>query len=338
MIRPSSALLAAGILLCSVVPSGLATESTLLTAEGIEQDLFGAKPGDAFDLSTLDTVVYNTTYYYYNPSRRRGDTTVVWFSPPTGCALVGMLLDFYAPGEAEMFAWHAPEFVAGDLSKFAYDSGIGLGSVADSTDLIAGPVPISSPGTGWARVDFPEPIDLGSRDFFLGFVYTQNDYPQTYMDFRGSFLPARSYQYRTAYSEWREYDVHSSGDFLLQAIVSYYAPPPVGVHLNCARPLVPRGGTLSYLYAFMNNTPQPQSLLYWTKVQLPNGTWLNAVPPRSFQLAPRDTSTYSMSHRVPLQAPLGLYEYWGYVGPDTATIWDWEAFSFRVRGTAGGKD
>jgi hypothetical protein len=175
----------------------------------------------------MDTLVYNTDLYYYNPNRLTNDTTVVWFSPAAECSLMSMRMYFYSEGNAQMFAWYAPEFVWGDTSKFAYVPGKGLGSTADSTDLIGGPVPMSSTTAGWVQIDFPTPIDVGTRDFFLGFVYTEDGYPQTGMDAQGSYTPARSYQYRNSTSNWRKYDLnYSGGDFLIQAIVYIYGNPP----------------------------------------------------------------------------------------------------------------
>lgn len=106
----------------------------------------------------------------------------------------------------------------------------------------------------------------------------------------------------------------------------------VAVQLNCLTPTIPRGGRLQYRVTFTNNTSGPQAFRYWSKVKLPNGTWFGEylVPPTSVSLNPYESRTYPVRHTVPRHAPLGPYEYWGYVGSDTTMVWDLTSFPFTV--------
>jgi len=108
--------------------------------------------------------------------------------------------------------------------------------------------------------------------------------------------------------------------------------PAVTVGLNCLTPIVVRGDRLRYEYTFTNNTAQIRTFQYWAKAKLPNGNWYKnyVVPPTPVNLNPDESKTYTVRHTVPQKAPLGTYEYWGYVGSDTTSVWDDDMFYFTV--------
>jgi hypothetical protein len=109
-------------------------------------------------------------------------------------------------------------------------------------------------------------------------------------------------------------------------------PPPVTVSLTGLTAQVRRRGTLRYERVMRNTTSESQTFLFWSKVKLPNNRWRQAVPPTTFTLAPLATRTDTVSHTVPNAAPIGSYEYWGYVGPDVSTQWNSDSFAFTVTG------
>jgi hypothetical protein len=107
---------------------------------------------------------------------------------------------------------------------------------------------------------------------------------------------------------------------------------PVTLDLLVATPTVHRGETLYYSATFTNNTSEPHYFQYWTKVKLPNGQWYKkyAISPTPLSLGPGERITNLSSHTIPGKAPFGEYEYWGYVGEDTTTVWDDDMFPFTV--------
>jgi hypothetical protein len=102
--------------------------------------------------------------------------------------------------------------------------------------------------------------------------------------------------------------------------------------LSCLTPTVPPGGKLQYEVTVTNNTTRQQTLQYWAKVKLPNGSWYSnyLVPLTSFTLNPNQTISRHVSQSVLGTAPLGQYEYWGFVAPDTTQVWDSKMFNFTV--------
>ena len=120
-----------------------------------------------------------------------------------------------------------------------------------------------------------------------------------------------------------------------------YMPSPVIVDLNPLTPQVPLGGRLRYEATLTNTTSEPQTLRYAARLILPDGRWFPhyVVRPTEVVLGPYESSTRVAKQEVPVNAPLGQYEYRGYVGPDTTLIWDSDTFGFTVtEGSAAGRD
>lgn len=93
---------------------------------------------------------------------------------------------------------------------------------------------------------------------------------------------------------------------------------PDGCNLVPDATAIPRGGTLGIQATVTSNTDKTGSLLFATKVTLPNG---NKYPPSGFLFGPISVSldpyqlkSGHLSHAIPLTAPLGIYTYHGYVG------------------------
>jgi hypothetical protein len=104
---------------------------------------------------------------------------------------------------------------------------------------------------------------------------------------------------------------------------------PVTVSLVPDSTTIPRGGTLGYTVAAVNNTAFVQTFQYWTDVTLPNGNTLPLIAPLTVTLGPGATRSAHLSHPVPIGAPLGTYTYNAFIGP-YPTIWDHDHFDFTV--------
>jgi hypothetical protein len=103
---------------------------------------------------------------------------------------------------------------------------------------------------------------------------------------------------------------------------------PVGeCYLVPDETIVPKGGTLGFQATVTNNTDKSGSVLFSTKVTLPqacyNGGWYPTsdylIGPLSLSLNPFQSKSGHRSHAIPLTAPLGIYTYHGYVGNYGAT-------------------
>ena len=97
---------------------------------------------------------------------------------------------------------------------------------------------------------------------------------------------------------------------------------------------IPRGGTLGLQATGTNNTNATGSLLFATKVTLPNR---NLYPfsgylfgPVSFSLGPYQSKSKHLSQAIPTNAPLGTYTYHGYLGNYGVGIYDECTFTFTV--------
>jgi hypothetical protein len=106
--------------------------------------------------------------------------------------------------------------------------------------------------------------------------------------------------------------------------------PDVEVHLNCLTPVIMAGDTLRYEAAFTNGTSQVQVVKYWAKEKDPQGGWRQAIPPTEYTLNPQETLTETLEQAVDPEALLGQWEYHGYLGPDTSTVWSDDVFSYMV--------
>lgn len=126
-------------------------------------------------------------------------------------------------------------------------------------------------------------------------------------------------------------------DYFSDYITIKYVPGSVSSELLCLTPTVMQGDTLVYEGTIINHTSIVQTFKAWTKVRLPNGEWYNSyvIPPTPLSMEPYDTLSLTMKHSVPMTAPPGEYEYWGYIGADTSSEWDSDMFDFTVE--ASGK-
>jgi len=107
--------------------------------------------------------------------------------------------------------------------------------------------------------------------------------------------------------------------------------PTVSLELDPRNTTVPRAERLIYDATATNNTGETQNFQYWAKVRLPNGNMYGPLfPPRDLELEPYGNMTRVVRQRVPNNAPLGDYIYYGYVGDYPDEVWDSDQFDFEV--------
>lgn len=109
---------------------------------------------------------------------------------------------------------------------------------------------------------------------------------------------------------------------------------PVECNLVPDATSIPRGGTLGFQGTGTNYTGNTGSVLFATKVTLPNGNWYPSsgylFGPLSFSLGPYQSKSKHLSQAIPSNAPTGPYTYHGYVGNYGAGIYDECTFNFTV--------
>jgi hypothetical protein len=95
-----------------------------------------------------------------------------------------------------------------------------------------------------------------------------------------------------------------------------------------------RGNTLSIHASVTNKTDKSGSVLFATKVTLPNGNNYPStgylIGPLSATLEPFGSRTVELSHTIPQTAPLGTYIYHGYVGNYGKGLYHECQFNFNV--------
>jgi hypothetical protein len=107
--------------------------------------------------------------------------------------------------------------------------------------------------------------------------------------------------------------------------------PTVSIELSPRNTSVPRGGRLTYDARAANNTGETLNFQYWAKVRLPNGNMYGPLfSPQNLELEPYGNMTRAVRQRVPNNAPLGDYIYYGYVGDYPDEVWDNDQFDFEV--------
>jgi carboxypeptidase T len=97
--------------------------------------------------------------------------------------------------------------------------------------------------------------------------------------------------------------------------------------------VVPRGGQLGFTAVVQNQTGVPQAVYGLTEVTLPNGNPYQGNPvfgPVYFTLQPNATVTKWVAHQVPMNAPLGTYDYMAEVGHPPNSVLDTDTFEFEV--------
>jgi hypothetical protein len=124
----------------------------------------------------------------------------------------------------------------------------------------------------------------------------------------------------------------STREALMAEIVTFFGMP-VGLDIVPDAVTVERGDTLRFSVTLTNHALSSQSLWGLGEVTLPNGNPYSGNPidgPVFVTLDPGETKQLQRSHRVPIDAPLGLYTYTGKLGlpPDSLVAQD--AFSFVV--------
>jgi len=107
--------------------------------------------------------------------------------------------------------------------------------------------------------------------------------------------------------------------------------PTVSIELSPRNTSVPRGEQLIYDATATNNTGEVQNFQYWAKVRLPNGNMYGPLfTPHNFEVEPYGNVSGVVRQRVPNNAPLGDYIYYGYVGIHPDDVWDSDQFDFEV--------
>jgi hypothetical protein len=134
---------------------------------------------------------------------------------------------------------------------------------------------------------------------------------------------------------WTEGD---NRDFLLVRLVQ--TPPVLSLEVRPKTPVVPRGNRLEYEATLTNLTPRQITCQCWSRLRLPDGGWMRGyiVDPTTVGLGPHASQTITLRQRIPLYAPLGIYQYWGFAGPDTTRRLDADMFYFTVTGKAGDRE
>ncbi len=95
------------------------------------------------------------------------------------------------------------------------------------------------------------------------------------------------------------------------------------------------GGTLTYDVHLVSNLPGSYpNVMYWTAVELPNGTEYGPISQQYFTLSPFMNVTLTSMTQVPASAPSGAYTFIGRVGYPTMYITG--TFVFYKEGTAAG--
>ncbi|MEA3276877.1 MAG: SBBP repeat-containing protein, partial [Pseudomonadota bacterium] len=117
------------------------------------------------------------------------------------------------------------------------------------------------------------------------------------------------------------------------AFIVKIAPRNVTLTLEPFSTTVQRGSTLWYRAEATNSTQNRQCFDYWTNVTLPSGATYPSTGalfgPVNVCLDPGQTKGAWLSTSIPLNAPLGTYDYNGFVGP-YPDVWDQASFQFQI--------
>ena len=111
--------------------------------------------------------------------------------------------------------------------------------------------------------------------------------------------------------------------------------PIVSLSLLPDAPTVPQGGVLGVQATATNYTNEDQSFIFTSNVTLPNGS-INPFPPdllfgpQWVTLAAYETKTRYISHDIPASAPVGVYNYNGFIGKAPWNVWNESHFDFTV--------
>lgn len=107
----------------------------------------------------------------------------------------------------------------------------------------------------------------------------------------------------------------------------------VSVTLTSGSSTVARGDALGYAAKLTNNSASSQTLEYWSHARFPDGTIYPAngalFGPYTVTLSAGQTRSVHLEQPIPAIAPLGIYTYYGAVGP-YPDDWDVDSFTFEV--------
>jgi len=176
------------------------------------------------------------------------------------------------------------------------------------------------------------------QDYGLGAVgSTKTGAMLEFQDFYGPLSERRNFG--EAFMDW--FESQAAGGFSPDEAAWFYGMTylgdptlsiwsPLTLNLTPDSHSVPRGGTLGFTALLTNNSDNTQTVDAWTEVTLPDGSSREVLSPRTVSLAPHETITRHLNHRVPNNAPLGEYIYCGKVGTYPTPVIDEECFNFTV--------
>jgi hypothetical protein len=100
---------------------------------------------------------------------------------------------------------------------------------------------------------------------------------------------------------------------------------------------VPRGGSFAYSGELVNNEPSSQTVDIWVMVTLPNQKQYGPVEQiNNLLMSPNQTITRSnIVQDVPMNAPLGTYDYTAYCGIYPSVVFDSSTFEVTVTSSKG---
>lgn len=93
---------------------------------------------------------------------------------------------------------------------------------------------------------------------------------------------------------------------------------------------VSSGQQLGVTYTVINRWGQAEPFRGLTQAILPDGTPFNIIGPANFSIPANFTVQRHIDQYVPINAPLGRYEYWTRIGLPPSTLYDEDRFTFTV--------
>ena len=94
----------------------------------------------------------------------------------------------------------------------------------------------------------------------------------------------------------------------------------------------PGGGIFGFGVEIVNNETSPVTFRAWTEALLPGGTTFGPIIDRNITLGSGVSIIRALSQAVPAGAPAGNYQYKGYVGSASGSVWDEDNFPFSKSG------
>lgn len=195
----------------------------------------------AANAQVIFTIQYddgNSQYYSGRP--QPNDTCGVWFEPPTESQILSAQFNFNnnMGGDAQVYIWDIVDGFNPD-NYFDNDEPGASPGPTPLGQVLAGPIPYTFNNTGtWQTITFadygydPEDLDVGTDNFFVGYVLSGGGAQPYYPSILGDAGDDRPYhslcwlanpggQY-PGQSGWWAYGI----DWLLRATVNMYGDPP----------------------------------------------------------------------------------------------------------------